>query len=179
MSMVAFEPLPAAEYEPRRMDALRAIAQHKQGRRMQLADDVQLLWESHRTVAHQVQEMVRMEEGDDEAVQSILDGYEELDPRPGRLTATVFVEVKDPADIKPRLRHYAGLEHAFTLHTATGAYPARIIGDHGTDEATTAVTYLAFDVPEGLDLVDAELEVSHRHLNVVETLPAGVVTQPH
>lgn len=179
MSMATFNPLPTAAYEPVRMDALRAIADHKRGRRMQLADDVQLLWESHRTVAHQVQEMIRLEEGDEEAVQSILTGYEELNPGPGRLTATVFVEVKDQADIKPRLRQYQGLEHAFSLRTDVGDFPARVIGDHGTDEATTAVTYLAFDVLDGIELTAARLAVDHPNLRLDADLPADVVAAPY
>ncbi|MGB1697037.1 MAG: DUF3501 family protein [Thermoplasmatota archaeon] len=148
--------------ETRRAE-LRAMQAHKATRRLQLADDVSLLWESPRTVAHQVKEMLAMEE-DPESQVAIITGYKELQPSKDRWTATVSVEVRDAAQIKHRLAAYAGLEHAFSLTDGVKQVRARVIGDHGTAAATTAVTYLAFDVPPRFDAQNARLEVNHPRL---------------
>lgn len=145
--------------EARRAE-LRAMQAHKAKRRLQLADDVSLLWESPQTVAHQVKEMLAMED-DPESQVAIITGYKELQPSKDRWTATVSVEVRDSARIKPRLAAYAGLENAFMLTDGVKQVRARIIGDHGTADATTAVTYLAFDIPPRFEAQNAQLEVTH------------------
>lgn len=142
---------------------------HKAPRRMQLADDVSLLWESETTIDHQVRQMLAMED-DPESQRDIRAGYAELRPTPTRMTATVSVEVREASKIKSRLGYYAGLEHAFGIEAGGERVPARILGDHGTPEATTAVTYLAFDLPEA-QRKDAWLVVDHPRLQVRAPLP--------
>ncbi|MGB0651715.1 MAG: DUF3501 family protein [Thermoplasmatota archaeon] len=155
----------------------RLIQEHKAPRRMALADDVSLLWESETTIDHQVAEMLWMEE-DPESRAAIKAGYAELTPRPDRPTCTVSVEVTDPAHIKTRLGFYAGLEQAFSLECGGTRVPAQVIGDHGTDEATTAVIYLAFPLPPAADLAGATLIVDHPRLQGRFPLPAAVASSP-
>lgn len=169
---------PQDAYEARRHAALRDIQAHKAGRRMQLADDISLLWESRATVRHQVQEMVRMEGDDDEAVAAVFREYAPLVPSDTRWTATMFVEVRDPTRIRSRLRDYAGLENAVRLLVDERPVAPEVIGDHGTDEATTAVTYLAFPVgvvPPGALVT---LVVDHPNCQVRQPVPDAVRQDP-
>lgn len=166
------------QYEARRLQALQDMADHKRARRMAIAEDISLLWESQKSIQHQVQEMARMESDDPEALEEILSGYEDIFPRPGRLSATLYVEVVEQSRIKTRLGYYAGLEHSVRLASGGVEIPGTIIGDHGTEEATTAVTYLVFEVPEDLDLSQAEVVVDHPRVQVRMPLPDAVREHP-
>ncbi len=172
---------PMDQYETHRRESLRAIQRHKEGRRLALAHDVSLLFESRETVRHQIQEMARMEGDDAASLRSIYEEYDELWPSEDRLTATLFVEVQEHGEIKARLRRYALLERSITLVVGPHRVKGEVMGDHGTEEATTAVTYLAFPLPKGARaLLDrAVVEVQHRHLRTRIPLPAAVRIDPN
>lgn len=168
-----------AAYEAHRRERLAAMAIYKRDRRMQLADDVSLLWEDRSTILHQVQEMVRMEDGEEET-EATFRLYQDIVPGPGRLTATLFIEVRDNATIKQALRKYARVEDHLRLAIGPLRVKPQVIGDHGSNEAATAVTYLAFEVPGEVwgHLGEAVLEVDHPRLTGAFPLPGAVAAAP-
>lgn len=162
---------------PQRRAAFSHMSEHKAPRRMQLADDVSLLWESRQTIEHQIEQMMEMED-EEESQAAIRTSYAEMMPDADALSATLFIEVRDSAQIKARLRHYAGLEDAIVLKLPGQEVRPQIVGDHASPEAAMAVTYLRFPLPSGADLAAARLVVDHQHLQVDEPLPQAVVDLP-
>lgn len=177
------EPTPA--YEKRRKDALVDMTRYKAARRMDLADDVSLLWEDRRTLKHQIQEMARLEihedEPADDALAAVFHHYEDLQPDPRDLVATMFIEVRDPSTIKPRLGYYAGIEQAITLELGEHKVVPTPVGEAGDENAATAVTYMRFRLPEAMwdRLDEAELVVDHPRLEHRAKLPDAVAADPH
>lgn len=158
-----------------RREYLRAMQAEKRRRRMRLADDVSLLWESEATIRHQMDEMKRM----DEPAAEVEAHYGDLRPSPQRLTATLSVEVTDTRDIRPALKRYARLAEALRLRLSDGTEVAPdVLGDHGSDDAATAVTYLAFPLPNGAPLDGARLDVQHPALHSEQPVPDAVTAAP-
>ena len=81
-----------------------AVIAHKRDRRVALGDRVTLVFEDRETLRFQVQEMLWIERIDDaDRIQQELDVYNELMPAEHELSATLFVEIIDLAEIRPEL----------------------------------------------------------------------------
>lgn len=168
------------EYEKERRERLVAMGRYKTTRRMALADDVSLLFEDRKTIQHQIQEMIRLEGDDRDAVESVFRHYDDLMPNGEDLVATLFVEVKEAGEIKPRLRHYARLADALRLKIGDLTIRPKLLGEAGDDHAATAVTYMRFPVPEGAreSLAEAEVTVDHPNLKGRFPLPKSARSIP-
>lgn len=169
-----------AEYEKERRERLVAMGRYKTERRMALADDVSLLFEDRKTIQHQIQEMIRLEGDDPDAVKSVFQHYEDLMPNGRDLVATLFVEVKEAGEIKPRLRHYARLADALRLKIGDLTVRPKLLGEAGDDDAATAVTYMRFPVPDDAEgrLDQAEITVDHANLKGSFPLPSSARSIP-
>lgn len=161
------------EYEQVRRERLVAMVRYKNGRRLALADDVSLLFEDRRTVQHQIQEMVRLEGDDADAVEGVFRHYEDLMPNGEDLIATLFIEVKESGEIRPRLRHYARLADSLRLQIGDLRIRPTLLGEAGDDEAATAVAYMRFKVPRDMRdrLEQAEIAIDHPNLKGTFPLP--------
>jgi hypothetical protein len=137
-----------ALYERMRDDVRREVLEAKRLRRVHVGEHVTLLFENHRTVWYQVQEMLRTERITEEAsIAHELATYNELLGGPGQLGATLLIEIDDPAVRAVRLREWRALPaHVYAvLPDGTRVRPwfdGRQVGE----ERLSSVQYLKFDV---------------------------------
>ncbi|MFZ5862276.1 MAG: DUF3501 family protein [Nitrospirota bacterium] len=136
------------EYEPVRDASRREVIALKKARRVLLGDCVSLVFENRRTVAHQIQEMMRAEHIYDEAlIFHEIETYNKLIPGAGELSATVFIEVDDQQAIKPTLDRLRGLDDGRSLVLRIDGVPpiyAAFEAGHSNEEKISAVHYVRF-----------------------------------
>jgi hypothetical protein len=142
-------------------DGYRAeVMARKRRRRVALGPIMTLLFECLDTVRFQVQEMARAERiTTDAGIQAELDVYNRLLPAPGRLSATLFIELTTEDELRHWLPALVGIERALGIElpgvgpegsslTVAGAPEA----DHEAALTRTAVTpavhYLWFTFSE-------------------------------
>lgn len=150
----------------REREALRTrVIELKRLRRVPIGPILTAVFENRETVRFQVQEMVRAERMlTDEAVQAELDTYNPLIPGPGQLSATLFVELTNQAELEEWLPKLVGIERSLLLRvgegTATREVRCRVDEAHAAqltrEEVTASVHYVGFDVPS--EAVDGWLE---------------------
>jgi hypothetical protein len=103
-------------YERQREDFRARIIELKKQRRIQVGPVVTLVFESRDTVRFQVQEMARAERMlTDDQIQQELDVYNPLIPGPGRLSATLFIELRNDGELREWLPRLVGIEAAVSL----------------------------------------------------------------
>jgi hypothetical protein len=103
--------LDIAAYEKVRDERLEAVIRLKRLRRVQVGPMVSLVFENRETMRSQIQEMMRAERlVRDEAIQEELDVYNDLIPGDGELSATLYIEVDDPARVVEVLDRFLGLD---------------------------------------------------------------------
>jgi Protein of unknown function (DUF3501) len=109
-------------YEALRGEYRARVIALKRDRRVGVGDRVTLVFENRETLRFQVQEMLRVERIDSkEAIQAELDVYNELMPKEGELSATLFIEITESARIKPELERLLGIDAHVALVLGEGA----------------------------------------------------------
>ena len=99
------------EYEKVREDRRRRVIDLKRRRRVAVGPYLSFVFENRETLLFQIQEMCRVERiTDDVKVQEEIDVYGALLPRPGELSATLFIEIADKDLIKPVLDRFMGID---------------------------------------------------------------------
>jgi hypothetical protein len=99
------------EYEKVREDRRRRVIALKEKRRVEVGPYLSFVFENRATLLFQIQEMCRAERIiDDAKVQEEIDVYSALLPRPGELSATLFIEIADQDQIKPVLDRFMGID---------------------------------------------------------------------
>src|SRR5262249_26794310 len=142
------EILDLATYERMRDDVRREVIAAKAARRVHVGAHVTLLFENHRTVWYQVQEMLRTERiTDAPGVQHELETYNELLGGPGELGATLLIEIDDPAMRAVKLREWLALPRHVYARLEDGArvratFDPRQLGE----DRVSSVQYLKFAV---------------------------------
>jgi hypothetical protein len=131
----------------------RAVIEHKRARRMAVGDLVALLFEDRETLRFQVQEMLWVERIDAaELVQHELDVYNELMPAERELSATLFIEIEEPARIRPELDRLVGIDEHVALALGAGAgatrIPARFDPKQREEDRISAVQYIRFQLDD-------------------------------
>jgi hypothetical protein len=168
--------LDLAGYGARRADARAAAIALKKQRRLALGDVVTLVFENRKTLLHQVQEMIFVEQTTDLAkIGEELDVYNPLMPTSHELSATLFLELPDMATLKAELPRLAGIEHCFSLTIA--GEPAKAVGEEGRsrEDYTATVHYLKFPMTD--EQRDAfrdpsvPVEVAVDHPNYADSTP--------
>ncbi len=185
MRPLTLEELP----DPDRYMALRpalrdAVIAHKRERRIAVGDRVSLVFEDRETLRWQVLEMARVERiRDPRLLQQELDVYNELVPGEGELSATLFVEITELAEIRPELDRLIGLDEHVSLELGDGAegehVPARFDEKQLEEDRIAAVQYLRFRLsePQAQRFADpavlARLRIDHpNYRREVELAPA-------
>lgn len=148
----------------------------KRQRRVHVGPVVTLLFENRETIRFQIQEMARAERMlTDEAIQVELDTYNPLVPVPGRLAATLFIELTDETEMLSWLPRLVGIERSVELRIGQGdaAFAVRCTPEvaHAEqltrDEVTASVHYVFFELStEQIDAMAAgpvALAVDHDH----------------
>lgn len=136
-----------SQYELVRDDYRRDIMAHKRHRRVDLGPDVALTFEDGRTMAFQIQEMMRAEQMVTEAaIQGELDVYNDLIPESGELSATLFIEITDDARIKELLHRFIGLTDGDKLWLEAGDEQcfAQFETGRSEEDKISSVHYLRF-----------------------------------
>lgn len=139
------------EYEASRADFRRRVIALKSRRRVSVGPLVTLVFENRETALFQIQEMLRAERiVDPVKVQDEIDVYNTLLPDPGEVAATLFIEVTDPAAVKPVLDAFIGLDEGASLRMEIGGdeYFARFEAGHGREDKISAVHYIRFPLGE-------------------------------
>ncbi len=99
------------EYEKVRAEMLGRVIDLKRVRRVPVGQHLSFVFENRDTVLFQIQEMCRVERiTDDARVQDEIDVYNALLPGPGELSATLFIEITDKAQIQAVLDRFIGID---------------------------------------------------------------------
>jgi hypothetical protein len=139
------------EYEREREAFREQVIALKKKRRVSLGPIITLVFENRDTIRFQIQEMARAERMlTDQAIQTELDIYNPLVPEPGRLAATLFVELTSDAELREWLPKLVGIERAIRLRIGDDVVAARPEDAHADqltrEEITAAVHYVWFDL---------------------------------
>ena len=183
--LVRDEIAPLGPYAAVRDAYRRAVIAHKGARRLGVGPNVTLLFEDRETLRFQVQEMLWVERiGEPARVQHELDVYNELMPREGELSATLFVEITEPGRIRAELDRLVGIdEHvALALGEGDGArvVPARFDDKQFEEDRISAVQYIRFplDAQAAAALADAAtraaVRITHPVYRHEAELPPGL-----
>lgn len=161
-------------YERGREELRREVIALKKLRRVAIGPLVTVVFENRTTMLFQIQEMARAEKMvSDAQIQVELDIYNPLIPEPGELSLTLFVELRDDAQVREWLHKLVGIERSLELAMGT-APPRRIAAsvdpEHAAqltrEEVTASVHYVRFVLDEGereaLRTGPAKIAVAHR-----------------
>jgi hypothetical protein len=149
-------------YERERPEFRSRIIDLKKRRRVHVGPVITLLFENRDTIRFQIQEMARVEKLiSDEAIEGELRAYNPLIPEPGALSATLFIELTNEAELREWLPKLVGIEFTAELRISTG--PETVVvrctpdEEHEKlltrDEITSSVHYVRWDLAP--DQVDA------------------------
>jgi hypothetical protein len=117
-----------ATYESARESERRQIALDKQGRRVKLGDKLTLVFENARTLRHTVEEVVRAERiVHEQAIATEVEDFSSLMPEPNSLSACLYADVADNADLETINDQLAGVVDTLTLTVADQRVAARVI----------------------------------------------------
>ena len=140
------------DYEPIRDRSRREVIALKKARRVSVGECVTLVFENRRTVIHQIQEMMRAEHLYDEAlIRHEIETYNHLIPDPGELSATLFIEIDDPQQVKAMLDRLLGIDNGRSLFLRLEGVPpvyALFEAGHSREDKVSAVHYLRFALDE-------------------------------
>ena len=179
--------LPISVYEKERKDRRRRMAELKAKRRLEVGPFATFYFESYETMLHQVHEMLAIEKGGDEQVQSELEAYNPLVPKGRDLVATLMFEIEDPARRARELARLGGVE--LQIYMVVGGAPnavrvhAQQIGDDErtrADGKTSSVHFLRFPFPSEAVAAfkkpgaEAILEISHPNYAHMARIPEPV-----
>ncbi len=138
------------EYEKIRKEFREKIIRIKKDRRIQIGDNITLVFENRDTVLFQIQEMIRIERlVDPKLIQNEIDIYNELIPGKNQICATMLIEIQEKQFIKPVLDSLIGLNRNCVFLEFEGEKIEPIF-DQGqlTDDRISAVQYLTFNFTE-------------------------------
>ena len=174
-------------YESERGAFMAEIIALKKRRRISLGPIVTLMFENRDTIRFQVQEMARVEKlATDAAIENELEVYNPLIPGPGRLSATLFLELTSDAQLKEWLPKLVGIERSIEFRFADGtvvssgvdpAHEAQLT----REETTAAVHYVDFALDaaavDSLAAGGARLAVNHVEYEHEQTLSEETVKE--
>lgn len=124
------------------------FVREKDRRRLGVGAHITLLFENAQTVWYQIEEMIRVERmADDELVQHEVDTYNELLPKTGELSATLFVEYPNAAERDVALRQLVGLEQHLWLRAGERRVAATLDASQIGTEQVSAVQFVRFTLP--------------------------------
>ena len=141
---------PPGAYEPVRAEARRRVIELKRNRRVALGELITLVFENRETVRGVVEELLRAERIEDpERIAEELAVFNELIPGEHELSATMFLEITDPAELAARLGSLGGIESA--VHLEVNGRRTEQVHEPGRsrDDRTSSVHYLRFRLDDG------------------------------
>jgi hypothetical protein len=145
----------------------RDMIAYKRVRRVQMGDLVSIVFENHRTLWYQTQEMLRAEHIEDPRLRrEEMDVYNTMIPPGLSLSATLLIEIPDSSQIPAVLKRLTGCEEHVTLFIDGAAYPAEAEPGRSREDKTSSVHYLTIPLGDrGLkalqDATRVELAMDH------------------
>ena len=141
-------------YEREREEFRRHVIALKRLRRVGVGPFVTLVFENRDTIRFQIQEMARVEKIiTDQGIQTELDTYNPLIPEPGQVSATLFIELTDKAQLEEWLPKLVGIETEVELRLGpSGGHRVRCRVDEAhlrqltREEITASVHYLHIEL---------------------------------
>jgi len=159
------------QYEQARDEMRRRLIALKRPRRLPVGDRLTFLFENRETVLFQIQEMIRTERMvDEEKIREEIEVNNELIPGARELSATMFIEVDEPGQIREVLDRFQGIDRGEVVYFQVGErfnVPGIFEGGRSKEDKISAVHYVKFLFSEPardafLDLrVPVELVVDH------------------
>src|SRR5207247_2202233 len=136
---------------------------------------------NRRTLLFQIQEMIRAEriQAADRIEEEVATYNEQL-PGPGELGATLFIEVADPANVKPVMDRFQGIDKGKSVWLEVGRHRVAGMFEQGRskEDKISAVHYVRFQIPDSvkIDLANFELpmEVIIHHSSYQANAPVPV-----
>jgi len=141
-------------YAEKRPEFRAQVIEHKKHRRVDIGPNLSLYFEDRLTVQYQIQEMLRIERiFEADGIQEELDAYNPLIPDGSNLKCTAMFEFEEVAERRRRLAELAGVENHVWLqvdgHEKVYAIANEDL-DRSTDEKTSAVHFMRFELTEGM-----------------------------
>jgi hypothetical protein len=135
------------------------IIDKKKKRRISVGDKVCLVFENRDTVIFQIQEMLRAERITDlDKIREEIEVYNELIPKPGELSATLFLEIEDQSHLREDLLKFLGIDEVVFLKVGGQSVRGRFEDERSKEDKISAVQYVRFplDPPASRAFVDGE-----------------------
>ena len=138
------------EYSEIRDEFRARVMEHKKNRRLNLGDNLVLLFEDRLVMHYQVQEMLKAEKiFEADGIQEELDAYNPLIPDGTNWKATMMIQYADVAERQQMLAKLVGIENRVWLRVGNHdkVYPiADEDLERATDDKTSAVHFLRFEL---------------------------------
>ena len=132
-------------YEPMRDDLRKHIIALKRYRRISVGPQVTIVFENRATMIFQIEEMLRAEKIEDDAkIEEEIAVYNSLLPDANELSATLFVEVTEQAEIRPTLERLVGIDEHVFLVIGADMVQATFESGRSTEEKISSVQYIRF-----------------------------------
>ena len=130
-----------------------AVIDYKRRRRLAVGENITLLFEDRETLRFQVQEMVWVEGISlPDKIQHEIDTYNELMPADRELSATLFVEITEAAEIRPALDRLIGVDEHVSLIIGDEAEAVEVKAyfdpKQMEEDRISAVQYIKFALDE-------------------------------
>lgn len=139
--------LPMPVYARERSERRRRMTEIKKLRRVAVGPHVTLLFESFETMLHQVHEMLHIEKGGEEQIESELNAYNPLIPDGRSLVATMLIEIEDAERRARVLTTLGGIEETVGISfdgDVVKASPELDVERTTPEGKTSAVHFLKF-----------------------------------
>jgi hypothetical protein len=172
------------QYSQQRKKMREEIIAHKRNRNIQVGPNMTWCFEDRRTIAYQIQEMLRIERIFESAgIQSELDAYNPLVPDGSNWKATLLIEYPDPAERARELAQLKGVEDRCWIRVSELARVFAIADEdieRENAEKTSSVHFLRFELTESMvkalkDGAPLFIGVDHPHYHHhVSPVPAAV-----
>lgn len=185
MPQITRDSLLSLEAYARQRNEFRArVISHKKSRRVQIGNNVTLVFEDEVTVRYQIQEMLRIERTFEEAgIIDELAAYNPLVPDGSNWKATMMIEYPDPQERQRWLARLIGIEDHVWVQVA-GQPRVYAIADEDMEREnavkTAAVHFLRFELSEAMKAAlreGAEIAIGVDHpdyLASISALPGNV-----
>ena len=153
------------QYSEQRTDFRNRVMEHKRNRRIQVGPNATLQFEDRLTIQYQVQETLRIKKiFESSGIEEELSAYNPLIPDGNNWKATFMVEFPDPDERRVALVKLSGIEDRVWVSAGDDARIWAIADedlDRATEEKTSAVHFLRFELPESfVEAVKSGSEIS-------------------
>lgn len=172
--------IPLNTYRQGREEYVEKMIDYKNNRRIQLAENISILFENKNTVLFQILELLNSEDLEDpEEINEYIEIYEGMLPGENELSATLFIELDDQEKLTDLLIKLKGIEHHLAITVGSETNQAVFEEEHDDRDFTTSVHYLKFPLTQtakdlfingSADTLDVKLILNHPNLAATVTL---------